>query len=566
MFKRVLSISFVISLLLPLGISAHAQSCTTAVCNAASANESDVLAALPSSNNTNSTVVVKIPSGTASWSSDLNYTIPSGITNLTIQGATTISWTGTPGTSSYAYTVNDQTKIGDSDPSNGSILLIKTGSSQSTHFTLSGITLEGGSGGTKYTGEVGIVGSSRNVRVTGMHVVATTYGQGEWFRFAGNVTGVADHNVADVAPGHLDNIFQAYNPADDTIGYGDGAWLNGPQFGTLLPLYIESNYFNNGTSNDCINGGRFVERYNSFVNVTIAIQTHGLKSTGGGARACIGYEAYHNYFIGPTGNSELWGAMGSKGGTALIWGNTMPEGYYRLWTGSTDRNGGDNANEINTPNGWGYCGAQTPVPSTGQANGVGSAWDGNYPSITQGYPCLDGIGRGQDTQALNGKFFPNRLNTVTNSVSWPHQYLIPIYMWNNTLNTGSSGNATYLQNGDPVAQDNRDFYYDAGSMNPDCPNAFNGTCGTGYGLLSHRPASCTAGPGGTYFTSPTGSYGVAYFATDANSGNGELYVCTSTNTWTPVYQPYTFPHPLVSGTSTSSSAPPAPTGLVSSVY
>ncbi len=94
-------------------MAADAQSCTTAVCNAKSSGESDFLAALPSSSNTNATVVVNIPAGTRSWSSDLAYTIPSAVTNLTIQGASTLTWTGTAGTSSWNYSANDQTIIQD---------------------------------------------------------------------------------------------------------------------------------------------------------------------------------------------------------------------------------------------------------------------------------------------------------------------------------------------------------------------------------------------------------------------------------------------------------------------
>jgi Bacterial Ig-like domain (group 3) len=58
---------------------------------------------------------------------------------------------------------------------------------------------------------------------------------------------------------------------------------------------------------------------------------------------------------------------------------------------------------------------------------------------------------------------------------------------------------------------------------------------------------------------------VAYWATDANSGNGELYVCTASGnpgTWTAIYQPYTYPHPLVSGSSLISTS----TGITSSNF
>lgn len=68
--------------------------------------------------------------------------------------------------------------------------------------------------------------------------------------------------------------------------------------------------------------------------------------------------------------------------------------------------------------------------------------------------------------------------------------------------------------------------------------------GLGHGLLSYRPTTCTTG--------------AAYWATDANNANGELYSCTASNTWTAFYTPYTYPHPL--DTSTSSSITP-PTNL-----
>ena len=560
--KRVLSFSILPLLFFSMSTAANAQSCTNAVCNANSASESDVLAALPSSGNTNATVVVNIPSGNVSWSSDLKYTIPSGITNLTIQGATTINWTGTPGTSSWAYSVNDQTIIGDADPSNNALIDIVTGSSNSK-FRLSGLTLHQVSGGIKYTGDVHIEGGSHNVRIDHIHVAENSgANQDEWFRFTGGTLGVVDHSAFELGDNtRTGNVIQAYNPYDDNIGWGDGSWAKGTQFGTVNALYIESNYFLGGAPDDCVDGARFVMRYNTLDSNYVSIQTHGLKTPGGSQRACNSYEAYHNYITGSSA-SRGDGSVGAKGGTALIWGNTMAEGYYRFYAASTDRNGGDSAAETNTPNGWGYCGTTVTNPSSGSPNGVGSPWDGNTPSITQGYPCLDGLGRGQDTQALNGQGLPNRKNSVTGTIAWPHQYLQPIYMWNNKLYSG----ATHINIRDLVTTNNRDYYYDCGSQNSSCSGSFTGAAGTGFGLKSARPSTCTAGPGGTYFQSPTGSYGVAYFATDDNNGNGELYVCTATNTWTAVYQPLVYPHPIVSGTTTSSSTPPAPTGLVSTVY
>ena len=145
--KKQFAFIFIIAMF-GLNIPAFSQSCTSSTCNAASPSESDFLAALPSSGNTNSTVVVNIPAGTASWTGNITYTIPAAVTNLTIQGATTVNCTGTPGTSGYACSAQDNTVIRDSYAVNGpSILKIITGSS-GTNFRMTGLTIQGGSIGT----------------------------------------------------------------------------------------------------------------------------------------------------------------------------------------------------------------------------------------------------------------------------------------------------------------------------------------------------------------------------------------------------------------------------------
>jgi hypothetical protein len=85
--------------------------------------------------------------------------------------------------------------------------------------------------------------------------------------------------------------------------------------------------------------------------------------------------------------------------------------------------------------------------------------------------------------------------------------------------------------------------------------SFNGSAGIGAGLLSARPTSCTVG--------------VGYWATDQGEWNsnqpgpdGQLYKCSSPNTWTLHYRPYTYPHPLRTGAAPAPPPPPAPpTGL-----
>lgn len=542
-------------------LTATSQSCTSAVCNAASPSESDVLAALPSSSNGNSTVVVNIPSGTAAWNTGFKYSIPAAVTNLTIQGATNVNCTGTAGTSSYTCSASDATVIQDAYPSNTSLMTFVVGGS-SSFFRITGLTLAGGNVGGSYPKYNGIVqilsGTTQNFRMDHNHFNDATYSpanQPVWFRTFAPIAGVADHNRIDQTSTAYPFTFAIDGAIGDNIGNADGTWANPTAWGSPTSFYIESNYMTGGVINDCGEGGAFVARYNTFVNATVAIQTHATKSTAGPARGCRMYEAYHNYIVGPTGSGALDAAVGSKNGSALIWGNTMVSGYYRFFHGCTDRNCETN-NETATPSGWGYCGT-TPF-----SNGIGSPWDGNT-DLASGYPCLDGLGRGQTTQSLNGSDFPGRLNAATGSISWPQQYLEPIYLFMNSLSGPQYSQEMLIS--DTSSQNNRDYYFDCGALNSTCTGGFTGSAGTGYGPLSSRPTTCKAGAGGTYQKSPTGSYGVAYFATDANGGNGELYVCSSSNTWTGIYQPYTFPHPLVNGTTQTSSAPPPPTGLVGSV-
>ncbi len=77
----------------------------------------------------------------------------------------------------------------------------------------------------------------------------------------------------------------------------------------------------------------------------------------------------------------------------------------------------------------------------------------------------------------------------------------------------------------------------------------------GFGTLANRPTTCTA----TADAADAGKGGVGYFATDQGSWNtsasnlygvqqsgadGVLYGCSSTNTWSVILTPYTYPHPL----------------------
>jgi hypothetical protein len=113
--------------------------------------------------------------------------------------------------------------------------------------------------------------------------------------------------------------------------------------------------------------------------------------------------------------------------------------------------------------------------------------------------------------------------------------LRPVYVWSNL--SGSSP-AELTVNGQGDIQDKivlgREVFCDAGGSPGSCNN------GVRVGPVASLPATCTTGQ--------------AYWATDdgewnsSNAGpDGQLYQCTSTNTWAPFYKPYQYPHPWAGG-------------------
>jgi hypothetical protein len=549
--SRVKSMRNLVLGILLCALPAAAQTCTTSVCNATGVSKAAFLAALPSSLNANATVVVNIPSGSASWTTGFSYTIPAAVTNLTIQGTTTVSCSGSEGTSGYSCTPTDGTTISDAYVSNSPLMTFQVGGS-TTKFRITGLSIKGGAigstGHSKYDGWIQInSGSSQNVRIDHNNFDTTTEtptgNQITLFKTFAPIAGVADHNAIKFVPAQYDNGFNALGYQGSTSP--DAAWATATQWGASTTFYVEANYMTGGgIINDCASGASMVIRYNTVVSVQNLYQTHATKSDAGVARGCRMIEVYKNSITAPSA-AAIDAAGGVKDGPAMIWGNTMNNGYERFFAPSTDRNiNPANVNEnAGQPTDWGYCGTNI--------NGTGSTWDGNQ-STALGYPCLDGVGRGVGDLLNNAGSIASELNTTTGTQAWPHQKLEPVYMFANSITPGS-GVETQVR--DQTTTLDRDVYEECntGLSDSTCASsAFNGTHGTGSGLLAARPSTCTAGVNDTFHASPTGHYGVAYWATDANSGKGELYVCTATNTWTAIYQPFTYPHPLISGGGGSS--------------
>ncbi len=472
--------------------------------------------------------IVVIPAGSCTWTATVSATLTH---TVTIQGAGAISATD----SGAGTTGSDTTTILDHHASSGhSIFNFTVNSGKTLRLTGLKIMMDGSSTTTQ-NGVVYVSGGSNSIRIDHCHFVINP-DSSMTIGVYGGVTGVADHNYFDSEVGN--GPFAMY--LQNGTGTGDAAWNSPDDFGTDKFIFVEDNRWRNGYLGDANTGGqRFVYRYNTVViqandsTPTVGyVANHGL--TSGRNRSSRAFEYYHN-----TLSAQAPGLNKSpfpiNGGTGMVWGNTISQ--YRYVTSlNYTRYNNDTYPYGSPPSGWGNC--------TGSS---GTVWDGSG-----GYPCLDQPGRGQG-DLLSGSF-PNIVNTRTGNAAQVIQALSPVYVWGNTLDPAGYDPTPIVNSSDPV-QLNRDVYQQFGANGES--GSFNGTRGVGQGLLSARPSTCTAGPGGN-------TPGVGYWATDQNT----LYACTATNTWTAYYTPYNYPHPLqgagVAPTITSTS--PLPAGTVGTAY
>jgi len=205
-------------------------------------------------------------------------------------------------------------------------------------------------------------------------------------------------------------------------------------------------------------------------------------------------------------------------------------------------------------------------------------------AVTDGYRLIHHQGSFEEL-FFNNTFTPNsepiNADALSIAADYPQQYtgsyptiyqpgrdyhatlLYPVYAWDNrdtiTGNKVSAGDEV----GDPTYfSANRDYYDEVGT-GPQSSNSspFNGSSGVGFGTLANRPSTCTPTP--SVLSQDQGRGGVGYFATDQGA-QGTLYACSATNTWSVHYVPYTYPHPLVTGTI-GGGGPNPPAGLTAVV-
>jgi hypothetical protein len=438
---------------------------------------------------------------------------------------------------------------------------------------------------------------------------------------ANNIFGVFDHLGAYFTAGGGQEFVDVGDSAylNSSSENGDSSWAEPDAAGTANALYIENSTFSaTGTGEGALTdtdyggGGRIVVRFNTLTN--FSIYEHGTESTQR-TRGGRWLEAYNNNYACTLSAGCGDGFWTTRSGSGLQFDNTITIAsgafmtdvtYLSLYralqsfapwgpcdgSGSWDDNAGvtyagpSNFTAVSTTgytdtvtdttqswtaSQWIDSGAPYSVHDVTSGDGseitanstdtlTAEGWDrapeftvGDTYEILRATVCIDQPGRGGAGATLLSGSTPS-------PTGWVNEPLDPIYEWGDTLvNNGSFFGSTYLTADSARVIANRDFYQSTVNQTAQTSTTspFNGTSGTGWGTTANMPTTCTTGV--AYWATNEGNWNLS-----GNGGQGELYICTATNTWTMSYEPYTYPHPL--DTSEPVEEPTGYSGLVVQRY
>ena len=324
--------------------------------------------------------------------------------------------------------------------------------------------------------------------------------------------------------GYTHGVFHNNTLINTNASYPQGAGLDAFTYdvksaGSSANWYIEDNTFSFSINDGVIsgaanNGGGYVARYNTVTGATaLYFDIH--SNQGAGIKGGQVVEIYGN----DLGSSTTQNGMALRGGKDIIFNNKLKQHGMEIYEEHADAISGLlPANQCpSTPNG--LCtGTSTPYACcTGAATGTCG------PQI-----CLDTC----NCWKVNHSYIWNNRDYTTNAI------------WSTFIRYDTYDNVVGHDNGPSELVENREFWTQRATGTFDGTGDASSGGGVGCGTLASRPATCTTGVGywatGQSCSDLTGMVG----ANPSTPISGTLYRCTTTNTWTAYYTPYTYPHPL----------------------
>jgi len=253
---------------------------------------------------------VQVPAGTCSWNSAVSVTKA-----ITIIGAGI-----------------DQTVIKDDVPrdASGNASLFAINTPEGKNWRLSGFTLQRGSvAGNAFNAAIAAFGGSKAFRID--HIKFNDL-LNNGIRIVGDMWGVIDH-----CEGFTSGVYAMVDIWHTTFGgsgqYGDKSWAMPTNLGSEQAVFLEDNSWASavtvGAIVDSKAGGRYVARYNTLKNVFF--QNHGTETTGR-YRSGRSMEIYNNTLSGGTFVGVVF-----RGGTGVVYNNTVSASYAALTGAQNDR-------------------------------------------------------------------------------------------------------------------------------------------------------------------------------------------------------------------------------------
>lgn len=478
-----------------------------------------------------------LPDGSAAWSSSV--TVTNTNKALTIAGAA--AWAGT-GTTSITCS---GTCFSWSSNTTSDVAIRVTGFTLTSSAPTFAINSDGGGHGPKGWRIDHIIRDNSSGSV--IEFLDNSWGGPS---LNSGLEGLIDNNTI------YDGRIVFYGEAD--LPYGTGGtyrFIEDDDLGTKKAVYVEDNLFvgsSGGVVNaknqaDGRNGSRYVYRFNTFQ--TGRVEAHGVQ---GIHRAVRMSQFLFNDFTGPSSGTCVLRYFFLRGGVTVIIGNR------------TDGNDGCTGRPVNLDVARSHQ-ADTDGDFASQIPGVGGpcdgdAWVDENQLGQEGWACLDqpGVGKDSTQQQLTGAQSTWAWTTTARN-TYVTQARVPWILINN-ISTKTNADigwdwncvgfaASCTRQSTKLILGNRDIYTSAGNTaQTSATSPFDGTSGTGWGVIARRPTTCTAGV--YYFSTDEGSWNQSTSnvrGVQVNGADGLVYKCISPNTWTLHLTPYQYPHPLRAG-------------------